>query len=169
MESVKRGEGYCKVREGTLAWRVMHTRLVVTLIAVACTLVGCRKERTPEKWVFAEGFEGEAAVLYGVPSAPALPRDGGMWRIEVPADGIVRTSTRMEEGWAKDEYFRRQGDKLVPLAELAPGGKGSGVFGGATGTVYGCEPIHTLFVGDSAKQVEMDAALKKKLEPICKK
>jgi hypothetical protein len=92
-----------------------------------------------------------------------------MRRIEVPADGIVRTSSSIQEGWAKDEYFRRQGDKLVPLPLIAPGEKKSGVFGGSTGSGYGCTTVSLVFVGDPAKQGEMDTAFRKKLEAACKK
>ncbi len=133
------------------------------LFAVLLALLpaaGCRKDRAPNKFVITEGFTGGAAVIYGVTGAPALPVVDGRRVLEIPADGVLQTSTAMEEGWAKDQFFRRQGADLKPLSEAAGSEE---IFGGSTGSIGSCASVQNQYVGDPAKLSEMREAMDAKL------
>jgi hypothetical protein len=138
------------------------TAVLLALVAVA----GCKKTRTPDKYIFAEGFTGGAVVIYNVASAPALPVVDGMIVVEFPADGVLETSSAMEDGWAKDQYFRHQGAQLKALSEAAGSEE---VLPGYTGQTGSCPSLQTAFVGSKAQYDAMHSALETKLlGSVCK-
>ena len=142
-------------------------RLNLFAVLLALTAAaGGRKDRTPDKFVFAEGFTGGAVVIYGVASAPALPVVGGMQVLEFPADGVLQTSTAQQDGWAKDQYFRHQGSELKALRE---GAGSEEVFGGSSGSIGSCASVKNQYVGEPAKLEEMRKTMNAKLlGSVCK-
>jgi hypothetical protein len=69
-------------------------------------------KRMPRHYVVPAGQEGWVTVRFEKAGAPALPEQDGAYLIQVPAGGLLETSTRLEDGWARDAFF-----------EAGPGGK----------------------------------------------
>lgn len=61
--------------------------------------------RHPVKYLIPDRYIGWVVVLYDEPIAPPLPIVKGEIVCKFPADGILRTSSLLEGGWAKDEFF----------------------------------------------------------------
>lgn len=121
---------------------------------------GCSPERRPCKIVFPDGFEGAAAIVWDVWSAPALPTEGGMLLIEVPSDGVVETSSRLQTGTIKDELSWRKGSTLTPIPEDQRANR-------TTGSHRSCGSVEEIFIGDKAKLATMKSEVEAKLEAIC--
>lgn len=56
-------------------------------------------------------------VEFEVSGAPPLPLVGGEYQFEVPASGVLRTSSAEEFGWAKDGYFYYSDKETRPLPD----------------------------------------------------
>lgn len=91
----------------------MAMRTLVLLLLVAS--FGCEKAndfvrgqeemRAPEKYIIPKGYVGWVRVDLGVPGAAALPVEDGRLVFNIPATGRLETSSKLEEGWAYDEYY----------------------------------------------------------------
>jgi hypothetical protein len=51
---------------------------------------------------------------------------------QIPADGMLLTSSLSEQGWAKDEYFYYSGDGSVSELRDTGWGRGGMIWGGST-------------------------------------
>jgi hypothetical protein len=74
----------------------------------------------PERHVVPEGFQGWAAVSYGIDGAPPLAEIDGVLVVSYPASGQLETSTpdRPADGFHHRQYFEQRGDLLAPLTRL---------------------------------------------------
>ena len=97
----------------------------------AMMLTACWRNRTPCVYELPVGFRGWTLVEFEVDGAPPLPRDGGVLLFSFPASGRLTTSSRLEEGVAKDEFYY-VGQKRYPLPIGIPGGDGL-IWGQVTG------------------------------------
>lgn len=93
--------------------------------------MGAPLVRHPTKYLIPENYVGWIEVRYGETTDPVLPVDKGTLICRIPADGVLVTSSLLEEGWAKDEYFYYSQDGSV--SELRETGWGSGgmIWGGS--------------------------------------
>jgi hypothetical protein len=82
--------------------------------------------RMPYTYVVPENFRGWVRVVHYVQGAPALAVVHGRYYVEVPASGIVVTSTGIEEGYAIDKFFARSGRAAISLP-LGAENKGTGL------------------------------------------
>jgi hypothetical protein len=113
------------------------TLRALTLLALASIAAGCGQERHAIRYLLPEGYTGGVAIVYGVKGAAALPMEDGRLLVRIPRDGLLRTSTTIEYGLAKDEYFYYSGTTRRPLKLIEEGGGGL-IWGGTIGE-YGTE------------------------------
>lgn len=109
--------------------------------------------RRPSQYLIPEGYVGWARVEYQVPNAPALPVEGGRSVLRFPPDGLLRTSSAEEFGWAKDEFSYFGSGGLRPLSQTAWGGGGMiwGRVNGEATTASGKRQYEEFFVGTEAQ------------------
>jgi hypothetical protein len=67
--------------------------------------MGAPLARHPVRFFIPDGYVGWVEIKYGETSSPVLPIENGAIICRFPASGLLQTSSRPEEGWAKDEYF----------------------------------------------------------------
>lgn len=105
--------------------------------------------RRPSQYLIPEGYVGWARVEYQVPGTPPLPVEGGRSVLRFPPDGLLRTSSPEEFGWAKDEFSYLSGGGLRPLSQTAWGGGGMiwGRVNGESVTASGKRQYEEFFVG----------------------
>src|SRR5262249_19045994 len=60
--------------------------------------------RHPTRFLVPKAYIGWVKIEYGR-SAPPLEISNGKYVCRIPAGGVLATSSPLEEGWAKDEYF----------------------------------------------------------------
>ena len=62
-------------------------------------------------------FEGWITIIYSVPGAPALEKKDGAYQVHITDSlGFFRTSSYLEQGWARNNFFRESdtGSVAVP-------------------------------------------------------
>lgn len=91
--------------------------------------MGAPLARHPVKYLIPEGYVGWVQVKFGVPTAPALPLEGRMIVCHFPEDGLLSTSSSVEEGWAKDQYFYYMSDGSTEALKETGWGYGGMVWG----------------------------------------
>jgi hypothetical protein len=108
-------------------------KLICVLLCAAC-LVNCRSElrRHPCRYLIPEGYVGWVKIEYEVSNAPPLALDNGVYVYNIPPNGVLKTSSSVEEGWAKDEYLYVAGDHTYPLLSTLSG-EGGLIWGGGYG------------------------------------
>jgi hypothetical protein len=110
--------------------RRTNTFLSVLLLALfACS---CEEQRTPEKFLIPSGYVGWVRIEYSVPTEPPLPVEAGYQIIRIPQDGLLKTSSKLEVGWAMDYFYYCDGPDCRELADTTRG-KGGMIWGAATG------------------------------------
>ena len=86
--------------------------------------MGAPIARYPTRFLIPKGYVGWVKVKYGE-TAPPLEMSDGTYICRIPANGILATSSRLEDGWAKDEYFYySDNDSLEALPDTGWGGGG---------------------------------------------
>jgi hypothetical protein len=113
------------------------------------TSAGCEKRRRPDRYLFPAGYVGWVETTFGAPSAPALPIEDRFFLIRVPENGRVQTSTLMEYGWAKDEYYYEDDGRRQALRSTG-WGQGGMIWAGEIGSTGG-RGTERFFVGTEAQ------------------
>jgi hypothetical protein len=122
---------------------------------------GCAPDRKPCKIVLPEGFEGAATVVWGNLGSPALPTEGARILVEIPKDGILKTSTPLQTGKTTgDELYWRKGAELVAIPEDKRADR-------TTGAYRSCGEVEQLFIGDRGKLATMKSEMNARLDLVC--
>ena len=87
--------------------------------------------RHPTRFLIPDSYIGWVEVDYGETNAPSLQMDGKTYVCRIPANGILDTSTPLEEGWAKDEYFYYSPDGSTRALKDTGWGQGGMIWGQA--------------------------------------
>jgi hypothetical protein len=68
------------------------------------------------RFLIPDGYTGWIRVEFEAPGAPPLPMQNGQYILKIPADGILRTSSPEQYGWAQDHYYydSAQGVRALP-------------------------------------------------------
>lgn len=95
--------------------------LAVVIGLVAWLSTGTHESRRPSsRFLIPEGYVGWVRVEFEVQGASALPLEAGQAVLKIPPDGLLRTSSPEQYGWAKDYYFYYAESVLRPLADSGP-------------------------------------------------
>ena len=70
------------------------------------------------RFLIPEGYTGWVRVEFEAQGAPPLPMEGGHYVLKIPPDGVFRTSSAEQYGWAKDHYYyySAQGERVIPAS-----------------------------------------------------
>jgi hypothetical protein len=87
------------------------------LVMAGCItiLTSCDKKRTPISFELPKDFSGWVTVKYEKKNAHELKPIDGKYVIKISKEGFAETSSRIEDGWASDEYYWMDGDKKIIL------------------------------------------------------
>ena len=83
------------------------TRYLAALSSIAVMMlafIGCEQQRSPETWLFPNGYLGWIRLVWSVRGAPSLPIINGHRVVSTPEDGLLETSSDYQVGAAVDEY-----------------------------------------------------------------
>ena len=80
-------------------------------------------KRTPRHYILPAGYEGWVTVRFEKPNAAALPKEDGAEIVRIPENGVLETSSRLVDGWARDKFFEAGGNGLkeIPRGETVEG------------------------------------------------
>jgi len=123
---------------------------VAVLFGFAAWLTfGVPNSKRPPSWfVIPDGYVGWVRVQFQVPGAPSTPIEREHYIFNIPAGGVLQTSSPESFGWSKDEYFYDSASGLHDLR--ADGTNGRMVWGqvnGEHGGSSGTQPYQEFFVG----------------------
>jgi hypothetical protein len=87
----------------------MQATRVISLmfLCIACTFVAskCKERRTPEVYEIPSTFRGEVEIEFERPECPPLEIRETKRIFKVPTSGMVCTSSSMQTGWSRDEFW----------------------------------------------------------------
>jgi hypothetical protein len=104
----------------------------LTLATGAGISMGAPIARHPTRFLIPKGYIGWVEIEYGG-HAPPLAMANGTYICQFPESGSVVTSSLLEEGWAKDEYFYYSGDGSIEGLPNTGWGGGGMIWSGSTG------------------------------------
>jgi hypothetical protein len=112
----------------------------LSLATTAGISMGAPLARHPIRFLVPANYVGWIEVQYGGTAAPVLPMNKGTFICQIPPDGSLVTSSPLEQGWAKDEYFYyAQDGSISELRETGWGG--GGMIWAPTVEGYGSAPV----------------------------
>ncbi len=71
--------------------------------------------RPAQHYFIPEGYAGWVTVRFEKPSAAALPVVDGAVQYHIPPSGILETSSKLETGWSRDEFFWEGPSGIQPI------------------------------------------------------
>jgi hypothetical protein len=113
-----------------LAENFMTRRL--TALSLILLLSACGKRRAACIYEIPEGFSGWVLIVFEQTNSPPLPTRDGKLVFRICDHGQLSTSSTLQYGWAKDEYYF-VGNNRRPILWTARG-KGGLIWGESTGS-----------------------------------
>jgi len=136
----------------------VHFAIVVMLLFAAHQFTGCEQQRRPSRYLMPEGYVGRVRIEFKTKNAPPIPLEAGYYLFTIPANGLLQTSSDIEYGWAKDEYYYYDdhGRRQLPVTGWGHGGM---IWGGGNGedtdSRIGTRVLYEgFFVGTEAQYAE---------------
>ncbi len=102
--------------------RELTDRFLVFMLVGLC--MGCGKERKPTQSLIPEGYKGWTRICFNLKDAPQIKEEDGRLVFRFDSTGKINTSSDLEEGWAKDEYYYYNGTSRRELHSTGWGGGG---------------------------------------------
>lgn len=97
-----------------------HKILFFIILPICCFfLFSCSEKRTTVSYELPKDYVGWVTVKYEKPNAPPLELVNGKYHIKISPSGIAETSSKVENGFAEDEYYWMDGDKKVVLQQYS--------------------------------------------------
>ena len=103
-----------------------------TLSLGAAISIGSPIGRHPTTFLIPNGYVGWVEVKYDEKDAAPLQRENGIYTCRIPESGVLNTSSSLEAGWAKDEYFYYSENGSAHGLKDTAWGAGGMIWGGKT-------------------------------------
>jgi Family of unknown function (DUF6843) len=128
---------------------VVGALTLVLVIGLALWLgMSARNSTRPAlRFLIPDGYTGWIRIEFEVPGAPPLPMEGGQYILKIPPDGILRTSSGHQYGWAKDHYYYYSAQGTRPLPDSGSAALIWGKINGEGSGAAGKQQYEELFVG----------------------
>jgi hypothetical protein len=69
------------------------------------------------RFLIPSGYTGWIRIEFEVSGAPPLPMEGGEYVLRIPANGMLRTSSPEQYGWARDHFYYDSADGRRPIPD----------------------------------------------------
>ena len=93
-------------------------RFLITIVILYCFISSCG-QKVKETFFIPSGFQGRINVIFNQPDATPVPIKGGRRIYQIPADGVLITSSKLEIGSIDQEYYYLDKDgKRIEIAVL---------------------------------------------------
>jgi hypothetical protein len=103
------------------------------------------------RFLIPEGYTGWIRIEFEVQSAPPLSMEGSQYVFKIPSDGLLRTSSAEQYGWAKDHYYYYSAQGVHALPDSGPAGLIWGKINGEESGASGKRKYEEFFVGAAQK------------------
>ncbi|MGC1646715.1 MAG: hypothetical protein WA741_12865 [Candidatus Sulfotelmatobacter sp.] len=135
------------------------TLALLTGLAVWLTGSARNSTRPASRFLVPEGYTGWIRVEFEVQGAPFLPMEGGEYVLRIPSDGVLRTSSAEQYGWARDHYYYYSAQGTRPLPDSGSAARIWGKINGEESGTSGKQKYEELFVG-TARQFKNQEPMK---------
>ena len=124
----------CVAGSGRVRFLGIGTTLITalwwfTLVMAAGISMGTPIARHPTEFLIPEAYVGWVYITYGEKGAIELEIKSRTRICRIPDIGVLRTSSALEQGWAKDEYFYYSKDGSLHVLKDTGWGKGGMIWG----------------------------------------
>ncbi len=152
----------------------MVLRLILcsfALLLASCTIFNSigHLDHPPHlcRYLIPSGYVGWVQINYKVESAPLLPIEDGYYLLKVPSNGVLNTSSDIEFGSVKAEYYYYSGDnrQLLKLEDTIWGAHNGEKFDGNKELV---QVFEGFFVGTHDEFLEYGNCCERNPGPIDK-
>jgi hypothetical protein len=109
------------------------------------------------QFLIPERYTGWIRVEFEVQGAPPLPMEGGSYILRIPDDGVLRTSSTEQFGWAQDHYYYYSAQGKRSLPDSGEAGLIWGRINGEASGAAGKRKYEEFFVG-TAQQFKNQAS-----------
>jgi hypothetical protein len=126
---------FCSVGTGRIRFLGIGTLLVTGLLWLGLVMQsaisggGSVASRHPTRFLIPDNYTGWVEVRYAEANANTLPIDNGTLICRIPDNGLLETSSPLESGWAKDEYFYYSKDGALHGLKSTGWGRGGEIWG----------------------------------------
>ncbi len=103
------------------------------------------------RFLIPEGYTGWVRIEFEVQGTPPLPMESAQYVLKIPLDGVLRTSSVEQYGWAKDQYYYYSAQGVRALPDSGPAELIWGKINAEESGVSGKRKYEEFFVG-SAQQ-----------------
>jgi hypothetical protein len=97
--------------------------------------IGGVTARHPTRFLIPDDYIGWVEVRYAQSNTNALPVMNGKLICQIPDSGLLDTSSSLEEGWAKDEYFYYSKDGSLHALKSTGWAQGGLIWGETNSTI----------------------------------
>lgn len=101
------------------------------------------------RFLIPEGYTGWVRIEFEVQGAPPVPIEGSQYVLTIPSDGVLRTSSAEQYGWAKDHYYYYSAQGMRALPDSGPAELIWGKINGEESGVSGKRKYEEFFVGNA--------------------
>lgn len=127
--------------------------LIVGLAAFVSTSARNPTQRS-FRFLIPESYTGWVRIEFEIPGASPLPVEAGQTVLKIPPDGLLRTSSPEQFGWAKDYYYFYSNSGLRLLPDSGAGRLIWGKINGETAGVPGKRTYEEFFVGTEQQYMQ---------------
>jgi hypothetical protein len=126
----------------------------------------CEPARNPSRFLIPDGYVGWVNIYFLVKDAPELPLEEGHYLFRILPSGELSTSSRLEGGIAKDDYYYVDKQDRRRKLESTGWGKGGMIWAESTGTDQKGNMNLRFFVGTEEQLKDFGFKMEKQVGPI---
>jgi hypothetical protein len=123
------------------------TLALLTGLALWLSVSARNSTRPASRFLIPEGYTGWIRIEFEVQGAPPLPIEVGEYILKIPPDGVLRTSSAEQYGWARDHYYYYSAQGTRPLPDSGSAALIWGKINAEGSGAFGKRKYEELFVG----------------------
>ncbi len=125
----------------------MVTTVAVLGLVAWFGITAHKSTRPSSRFLIPEGYSGWVRVEFGVPGTPTLPMEMGQTIVKIRSEGVLRTSSPEQYGWANDSYYSYSPLATHRLRDTGPNRMIWGKINGESSGSSGKATYQEFFVG----------------------
>lgn len=126
----------------------------------------CEPARQPSRYLIPNGYVGWVNIYFEIKDAPALPVEEGRYLFKISPTGELSTSSRLEGGIAKDDYYYVDKQDRRRRLESSGWGEGGMIWAEITGNDEKGMIFERFFVGTEEQLKQYGFRMNPQIGPI---
>jgi hypothetical protein len=129
--------------------RVIGVLTLAILFGLAAWIASTARSSThrSSRFLIPEGYTGWIRIEFEVQGAPPLPIENDQYVLKIPANGMLRTSSPEQYGWANDHYYYYSAETVRAIPDSGQSAMIWGKINGEASGSSGKRKYEEFFVG----------------------